>query len=98
MPSSRVRLGVEAGHAEDDAIAIEQDAHLGLLGGRRAVVGIALQEVGGRHRLLPGRLVRRAVDDDRFALGEPVGADLRGAQTGRGDRRRQSSNDDTEVQ
>ena len=47
-PEPLVGLGVETGHAHVDGVLREDDAHFGGLGGRRAVGGIDLDEVGGR--------------------------------------------------
>ena len=76
MPRSADGFRVVTGHAEDHPIAVEHHPDLGLLGGRLAVVGIALQEAGGRQRLLPRRLVRRTVDDNRLTVGEAIRPDL----------------------
>ena len=52
-------LRVVAGDAHVEGVLAEEDADLGLLGGRLAVVGILLDEICGRNRAAPGRLVQR---------------------------------------
>jgi hypothetical protein len=78
------RLGIKARHAQHDAVAIEHDADLGALCGRRPVVGVALQEVSRGDGVLPGRFVRRSVDDQRLGFSQAMGSDLRAGRLGCG--------------
>jgi len=72
-----VGLRVEAGDAQDDSVLVEDHPDFCSLGGRRAVVGIALPKVGGRDRLHPGRIVGRTVNDEQFTISETVGLHFR---------------------
>ena len=64
-----------ADDAEIDRARVERDAHLGLLGGGLAVVGIDLDEFGCHLRALPDRFVEVAVERDGLALRDALGGE-----------------------
>ncbi len=68
LPANARRVRVLTGDADVQPFAAEGDAHLGLLGGRRAVVGIQLHETGRGLDAAPDRLVQPAVHVD-FLVG-----------------------------
>ncbi len=59
-----------AGNADVQRAGVKDDAHLGLLCCRTAVVGIDLDKVARRLRPHPGRLVQPPVEHDRLAIVE----------------------------
>ena len=62
-----IRLGIAGEDADVEVLAVEQQAHLGVVGGGRALLGLALLEAVGGRGLGPGRLVEAAVQHDRGA-------------------------------
>ena len=73
-----LRLGVEAGDPHVERLPGEHDAHFGLLGGRRAVVGILLHESGRRHGARPHGFIQSAVEHDGLVVGETDRCDAAG--------------------
>ena len=67
------RLGVVAEHADVNGVGTEDDAELGLLGRRLAVIGIDLDEVGRGLRAAPDGLVEVAVERDGLAGRQALG-------------------------
>ena len=57
-------VAVEHAGADVDRVLVQEDAHLGALRRRLALVGVALHEVGGRLGAQPIGFVETAVDDD----------------------------------
>lgn len=62
------RLTVAGQDADVERVVVEEDAHLGVLGGRDALEGFPLPEAGDRACQGPGRLVETAVQRDRRAV------------------------------
>jgi hypothetical protein len=71
-----VRFGVVRSDAHVEGVLADDDAHLGGLGGRRAVLRVDLDEVLGRLGLLPDAFVEPSVEHDALAIGQPHRLDL----------------------